>query len=113
MAELKAEKERLDSLSREKSHADKLRARISDLAATIASKEVAYEETKKEYDNLVVSNAQYYESSTRFREMYVKIENLQEKKERYQKELEDGLMNATEVGGTLSSVLLSLFVRLQ
>ena len=50
VAELKAEKERLESLSREKQHADKLRARLSDLTATIATKEIVYEQTKKEHE---------------------------------------------------------------
>jgi len=47
VADLKAEKERLESLSREKQHADKLRKRISDLASTIATKEIDYEQTKR------------------------------------------------------------------
>lgn len=99
IAELKAEKERLGSLSLEKQHADKLQGRISDLSATIATKEIEYEETKKQYDELVLSNAQFYERSTKFREMYVKIENLQERKTRYEKELEEGKVNVPEAKG--------------
>ena len=99
MADLKAEKERLESLSREKSHSDKLRARIADMSSTIATKEVDYEDTKQQYEDLVKSNAQFYNYSTKFREMYIKIENLQERKKRYQDELEESKESIQEVEG--------------
>jgi len=105
VAELKAEKERLESLSREKQHADKLRGRIADLASTIATKEIDYEQTKKEYDDLVKSNAQFYDYSTKFREMYLKIENLVERKEHYEKELEEAKEDTQEVDGEPNFVL--------
>jgi DNA repair protein RAD50 len=76
-----------------------LRGRISDLTSTIVSKEVEYEQTKKEYEDLVKSNAQFYEYSTKFREMYLKIENLQDRKKRYEAELEDAKENTQEVEG--------------
>lgn len=101
VAELKAEKERLESLSREKSHADKLRNRITDLSAEIATKEIEFEDTKKQYDAIVLANAQFYDHSTKFREMFVKIENLMEQKKRYEKELEEGRVNVPEIKGTL------------
>ncbi|KAF7987104.1 hypothetical protein HWV62_291 [Athelia sp. TMB] len=100
VADLKAEKERLESLSREKSHSDKLRARIADMSSTIATKEVDYEDTKQQYEDLVKSNAQFYNYSTKFREMYIKIENLQERKKRYQDELEESKESIQEVEGT-------------
>jgi DNA repair protein RAD50 len=99
LAELKAEKERLESLSREKQHADKLRGRIADLSSTMVAKEVEYEQTKKEYEDLVKSNAQFYEYSTKFREMYLKIENLQDRKKRYEEELESAKETTQEVEG--------------
>jgi DNA repair protein RAD50 len=99
LADQKAEKERLESLSHEKQHADKLRGRIADLASAIAAKEVDYEQTKKEYEDLVKSNAQFYEYSTKFREMYIKIENLQERKLHYEKELEEAKETTQEVEG--------------
>ncbi|TFY73425.1 hypothetical protein EWM64_g10589, partial [Hericium alpestre] len=61
MAELKAEKERLESLSREKTHADKLKSRISDLNATIAAREVEFDETKHLYEQLALANAKFYD----------------------------------------------------
>jgi DNA repair protein RAD50 len=99
VAELKAEKERLDSLSREKSHADKLKGRISDLNSSIATKEVEYEEMKKKYDAIVTANQQFYEYATKFRELYLKVENLQEKKGRYEVELADAKENVHELEG--------------
>ncbi|KIJ61131.1 hypothetical protein HYDPIDRAFT_57502, partial [Hydnomerulius pinastri MD-312] len=44
VADLKADKERLESLSKEKAHADKLRARVVELNSSITSKQLQYEE---------------------------------------------------------------------
>ncbi|KAL4258232.1 P-loop containing nucleoside triphosphate hydrolase [Pleurotus pulmonarius] len=99
-ADLKAEKERLESLSREKTHADKLKARIADLNTTIASKEVHYDEVKREYDELVIANQKFYDYATKFREVYLKIESLQATQARYQEELDEAKMNIQEVVGT-------------
>ncbi|KAG2126539.1 P-loop containing nucleoside triphosphate hydrolase protein [Suillus clintonianus] len=100
VADLKADKERLESLAKEKAHADKLRGRISDLNVTITGKQLQYEETKKQYEELVKNNARFYESATKFRELYVKVENLQQKKEHYRQELSDAKESVQEVGGT-------------
>ncbi|KAF9463040.1 hypothetical protein BDZ94DRAFT_1362864 [Collybia nuda] len=100
VADLKAEKERLVGLSREKSHADKLRARISELNSTIASKEVDYEETKKQYETVVEANQKFYDHATKFRELYIKIENLQDLKKRLESDLNDAKLNLQEVTGT-------------
>lgn len=99
VAELKAEKERLESLSREKSHADKLKGRVSDLHSTIAAKEVEYDETKKLYDSVVEANQKFYDYATKFRELYLTVQNLQDKKARYQSELEEARLNVQEVVG--------------
>ena len=85
VADLKAEKERLESLSREKQHADRLRQRINDLTNDITQKEIQHEEMKKEYDALVIANKRFYDSATKFREMFLQLEALQKK----EKELED------------------------
>ncbi len=99
MADLKTEKERLNGLSREKSDADKLRARITDMHSTIAAKEIEHEELKREYDILVSANQKFYDSATRFREIYVQVENLQEKKKHYQEELDNARENFREISG--------------
>ncbi|KAG1899589.1 uncharacterized protein F5891DRAFT_1189393 [Suillus fuscotomentosus] len=100
IADLKADKERLESIAKEKSHADKLRGRINDLNATITGKQLQYEETKKRYEELVKNNARFYESATQFRELYVRVENLQQKKEHYRQELSEAKESVQEVGGT-------------
>ncbi|KAG2155166.1 P-loop containing nucleoside triphosphate hydrolase protein [Suillus bovinus] len=100
VADLKADKERLESLAKEKLHSDKLRGRISDLNATITGKQLQYEETKKQYEELVKNNARFYESATQFRQLYVKVENLQQKKEHYRQELSEAKETVQEVGGT-------------
>lgn len=100
VADLKADKERLESLAKEKAHADKLRGRISDLNTTITGKQLQYEETKKQYEELVKNNARFYESATQFRELYVKVENLQQKKEHYRQELSEAKESVQEVGGS-------------
>ena len=99
VAELKAEQERLESLSREKAHSDKLVKRISDLNSTITAKELEYEEVKHEYDQLVQANKKFYEQSAKFREMYMKLESLQEKKTRYEEDLANAKENLQVVSG--------------
>lgn len=99
VAELKAEQERLESLSREKAHSDKLVKRISDLNSTITAKELEYEEVKHEYDQLVQANRKFYEQSTKFREMYMRLESLQEKKTRYEEDLANAKENLQVVSG--------------
>lgn len=102
VAELKAEQERLESLSREKAHSDKLTKRISDLNSTITAKEMEYEEVKREYDELVQANKKFYEQGTKFREMYLKLEGLQEKKSRHEEDLASAKENLQAVSGLAS-----------
>ncbi|KAL0567094.1 DNA repair protein rad50 [Marasmius crinis-equi] len=99
VAELKAEKERLEGLAREKAHADKLRKRINDLSADIAQKEVEYEDSKKDYDNIVEHNRKFQEYATFFREIYLKVENLEVRKGSLQGDLDDAKMNLKELPG--------------
>ncbi|KAF9077821.1 hypothetical protein BDP27DRAFT_1413505 [Rhodocollybia butyracea] len=98
IADLKAEKERLQSLQTEKAHADKLRARITELKSTIHAKEIQYEETKNQYEEQVTSNNKYYEYASRFREIYVKIETLQEKQKNLKDDLEESRVSVPEIG---------------
>jgi len=99
MADLKAEKERLVGLSKEKAHADKLKGRITDISSSIATKQVEYEETKKQYEAIVEANQKFYDYASKFRDMYVKIQTLEQKKERLQADLDDAKLNFQEVVG--------------
>ncbi|KAH9049850.1 hypothetical protein EDB84DRAFT_1555814 [Lactarius hengduanensis] len=100
VAEQKTEKERLESLAREKGHADKLKARISDLSASIAKKEVEYQDTKKSYEALARSNRKFEEGATKFREIYIRVENLEKEKLKYQEELAELRPNVQETHDT-------------
>lgn len=80
VAELKAEKERLLSLSREKAHADKLKERINEFKSILAAKEVECEDSKQQYDALAEQNRKFYDQFSRFREIYLVVEKLEEKK---------------------------------
>ena len=74
-------------MSKEKIHADKLKTRISDLTSTISSKQIEYEETKSRYHDLVKANARFYESATKFRETYMKVDSLNGRKASWEEEL--------------------------
>ncbi|KAJ7250863.1 AAA domain-containing protein [Mycena haematopus] len=100
VAELKTEKERLDGLSREKAHADKLKARIADLNQTIAAKEVEHDDAKKAYDELVVSNQKFFEYATHFRELYIQVENKEATIAQFQADLDEARVNLQEMPGT-------------
>ena len=98
-AELKAEKERLLSLSREKAHSDKLKERIANLNAQIAAKEVEYEESKQEYDSVVESNRKFYEYNTKFREIFVAVEKLEGQKTTMKSTLSELASKLQEIPG--------------
>ncbi|KAJ7505318.1 AAA domain-containing protein [Mycena galericulata] len=100
VAELKTEKERLEGLLREKTHADKLKARIADLNQIIAAKEVEHDETKKAYDELVISNQKFYEYATHFREVYLRVENREESIAKIQLDLDEARATLQEIHGT-------------
>lgn len=101
MADLKAEKERLESLQREKNHADKLKTRLADAQSTIIAKETEYEELKQQYEEAVKANSRFYESATKFREIYAKVDHLVENKMRFQEELDSARETLQEIEGML------------
>ncbi|KDQ20852.1 hypothetical protein BOTBODRAFT_124714 [Botryobasidium botryosum FD-172 SS1] len=88
VAELKADNERLKSLQIEKSHADKLRAKINALNVSIEAKEQEAQELKTNADRMTIENAKYYELSTQFRETYIKIESLERRKKQLLEDLQ-------------------------
>lgn len=100
VAELKVDKERLESLSKEKAHFDKVKARLNDLQSSIAVKETRHEKLRAECDQLIATNKRFYESATKFREKYIEIEHLQNDVERYTKDLEDAMEHVKEMSGT-------------
>ncbi|PFH54076.1 hypothetical protein AMATHDRAFT_852 [Amanita thiersii Skay4041] len=100
MADLNAEKERLVGLSREKTHADKLKNRIAELKSTIAAKEIDYEKTKNQYDSLVEANQKFYEYANKFREMYMKVQTLVERKGRLELDRDETKLNIQEIPGS-------------
>ncbi|KAJ8080582.1 DNA repair protein rad50 [Marasmius tenuissimus] len=100
VAELKAEKERLESLAREKNHADKLKKRINELSSNIAAKEVEYDDIKSQYDAVAESNTKFREFALLFREIYLKVENLEARKVTLQNDLEESKMNLKEMPGS-------------
>ncbi|KAF4617143.1 hypothetical protein D9613_005936 [Agrocybe pediades] len=104
MAELKAEKERLMSLLREKAHADKLKDRIAEMKSLIDSKEVEYEESKQKYDALVESNRKFYESYSKFREMYLTVKKLEESKAKTAAHMDEVKANCRPIPGTLEEL---------
>ena len=109
-ADLKAEKERLQSLLTEKSHADKLRDRISQCNSDIGSLQLQHEEAQKEYQSLALANQKFYESATKFREIYLKVDGLIATKKRYQEDLDSARENLQEIDGLLSLLVISMLI---
>lgn len=101
VAELKVDKERLESLAREKNHADKVKARINDLRTQVAKKEIRHEKLREECDLLIASNKRFYESATQFREKYLEIEQLQKEVDRYTEELNNAMEHVKEMTGAI------------
>lgn len=100
VAELKSDKERLESLSREKGHADKLRARIAELEQQIASKQVEYEKTVAAHTALAVANAKLWDYSHKFRVIFDRVEELEKQRVRYKEDLAEAKEDTEEVEGS-------------
>ena len=100
---MKADKERLEALAREKAHSDKLRGRASDLQSDIAIKEQRHEDLRRECDELILANKRFYESSLKFREQYVRIDANQKDQNRLQSELNDVLQHVQELSGKIQT----------
>ena len=69
--------------------------------AVIAAKEVEHEETKKAYNSLVQANLKFLEYSSKFREMYVRVDDLEKAKLRLEADLADAKLNLQEIDGWL------------
>lgn len=100
VADLKAEQERLESLSREKAHADKLKERIKEMNENIAARTAEYEDLRAQYEQQVRSNQILNDTGSKFREIYLKADQLTQRKERYQEELNLAKENLQEIPGT-------------
>ena len=109
-AELKAEKERLLSLSREKAHSDKLKERFANLNAQIATKEVEYEESKQEYDSVAEANRKFYEYNTKFREIFVAVLTLEGQKKTMKSTLAELASKLQEIPGNKVFVIVMRFL---
>ena len=99
MSELKAEEERLLSLKREKEHADKLSARIKDINENISELQAKHEELRAAYDQQVRSNQILNDTGSKFREIYIKAEQLNDRKTRTKQELDLTKENLKEIPG--------------
>ncbi|KAF9475656.1 hypothetical protein BDN70DRAFT_955105 [Pholiota conissans] len=104
VAELKAEKERLLSLSREKAHSDKLKDRINELKANLVDKEMRCETSKQEYDAQAEANRKFYESYSKFREIYATVSRLEENKFATKTYLNEVKEKYREVPGSLDEL---------
>ena len=61
-----------------------------------------YQDTKKSYEALARSNRKFEEGATKFREIYIRVENLEKEKMKYQEELAELRPNVQETQGKLS-----------
>ena len=102
LSDLKAETERLQSLAREKAHSDKLKTRIGDANSAIAQRTTEYDELRVAYDQQVRSNQVLHDTGSKFREIYLKAEQLAEKKDSLKEELDLARENLQEIAGEIS-----------
>ncbi|EJT98707.1 hypothetical protein DACRYDRAFT_101755 [Dacryopinax primogenitus] len=81
VADLKAEKEKLESLKLEKNRASKLRTQIGTLQTAIGDKEAELERLTAECEQLALSNQRFYENAVKFKETLTRVEYLTKRKE--------------------------------
>ncbi|GJF00265.1 DNA repair protein rad50 [Phanerochaete sordida] len=99
-SELKAEKAKLEGLATEKAHADKLKSRISELSSQIAAKTLEHEELSKQHAALVSANEKFYQSSIKFRQIYMEVETLTKSIQRDEEDLNQLKLTLQELAGT-------------
>jgi DNA repair protein RAD50 len=99
VAELKLDQERLSSLSKEKTHADKLKSRMKALKNEISKKESDHEELGKVYRQWVTRNQKLQESATTFREVFMKAESLEERQNVINADMKECLETLDELLG--------------
>ena len=99
VAELKTEKVRLEGLARDKAQYDKLKARISELSQTIVAKEAEYDQVKVEYEAMVDANQKLYEQANAFRETYMNVQNLENRKKQLKQDIEEAKAEMKEEEG--------------
>ncbi|KAI5890396.1 uncharacterized protein SCHCODRAFT_01155975 [Schizophyllum commune H4-8] len=100
VAELKTEKVRLEGLARDKAQYDKLKARISELSQTIVAKEAEYDQVKVEYEAMVDANQKLYEQANAFRETYMNVQNLENRKKQLKQDIEEAKAEMKEEEGS-------------
>ncbi|KAH9854720.1 hypothetical protein C2E23DRAFT_726150 [Lenzites betulinus] len=108
MADLKAESANLEGLVREKAHADKLKSRIGEMNGLINTLTTEYDELRAAYEQQVRSNQLLNDTGSKFREIYIKVEQLNSRKEQHKEELSLARENLQEIeeGSKLMPVVL-------
>jgi len=99
IADQKAEKIRLESLSKEKTRADELLKRINDIASKITAKEVLKEEAYKESIAVEASNTKFSDQARSFNEVFAKYEQLLTRREGLIKDIDELKPALEEVTG--------------
>ncbi|XP_006462486.1 hypothetical protein AGABI2DRAFT_206829, partial [Agaricus bisporus var. bisporus H97] len=97
---LKTDNAVLAGLKQEKDRADDVKKNLAETRSIIANKELEHEQLKQQYDAQVISNQQFLEHATKFRETYIHIENLVKQKERLQEDYKELKLNLQELAGT-------------
>jgi len=91
----------LESLGREKAHAEKLKKNIADLRSNIAAKETEYLDLQQRFEDITMSNKRFVEQASHFREIYIRAENAHKQKTRLEEELREILTTVRELDGKL------------
>lgn len=100
IAEFKAQKEVLNTLTHKKALAERLKRRIEEANRIITTKEVEVEQMKIAYDEIHISNIKFYQYATRFREQYIAVQLLEEQKSKSKTQLSDmKMIMKTELPG--------------
>lgn len=81
VTDLKAERERLDGLARDKARADKLRASITEKQAAIEDLEARHELLRLEHSRVQAENRDFYDKATGFKEIFMVVNQKTERKQ--------------------------------
>ncbi|KAF8322507.1 hypothetical protein DL93DRAFT_2123877 [Clavulina sp. PMI_390] len=100
VAELKAEKERLNYLQIDKTRAEKLRTTIKEVTEAISRLEADEEELVHEVNRVEKENAAYYATATQFNQTYTIVDGLEHRIEELKRDITDQERTTQEVTDT-------------
>jgi DNA repair protein RAD50 len=82
-----------------------LKAKIDELEASVTTKEIEWEELDADIKKTTIENQRYNDRSTQFKEIYIKVDQLEARKTQLQEDLESASYSLQALDGDFQTEL--------